>query len=181
MPSKTSRRWIPSAALGALALLALALGFARWSRSGEPTTLILVRHADREGATDALSAAGAARARELVHVGERLGLAAIYQSNTVRARDTASPLASALGLVPIERPAGDVQALVTEVLAEHRGQRVLIVGHGNTVPQIIAAAGGPVLPDIAHDEFDRLFVLTTGAGAGSPAQLTELAYGVVSP
>jgi broad specificity phosphatase PhoE len=181
MPPRTFRRWIPIAVLGASALLALPLGLGWWARRAEPTTLILLRHADREGNQDALSAAGLLRARELVHVGERLGLSAIYRSNTVRARDTVAPLASALGLVPIERPASEVAALVDEVLTEHRGQRVLVVGHGNTVPQMIAAAGGPVLPDIAHDEFDRLFVLTTCRSGGCRPQLAELQYGAESP
>jgi broad specificity phosphatase PhoE len=181
MPPHHVRRWIPFAVLGASALLALPMGLWWRARCIEPTTLILVRHADREGNQDALSAAGVVRARELVHVGERLELSAIYQSNTVRARDTAAPLASALGLVPIERPASDVAALVDEVLAEHRGQRVLIVGHGNTVPLMIAAAGGPVLPDIAHDEFDRLFVLTTRRSWWGRPELVALQYGSVSP
>jgi broad specificity phosphatase PhoE len=181
MPPKNFRCWIPIAVLGASALVALPVGLWWWARCIEPTTLILVRHADREGNQDALSAAGLIRARELVHVGERLELSAIYHSNTVRARDTAAPLASALGLVPIERPASDVAALVDEVLAERHGQRVLVVGHGNTVPQMIAAAGGPVLPDIAHDEFDRLFVLTTSRSWRGQPELAELQYGAVSP
>lgn len=174
-------RRIATAALGAAVLLALPAGLWWWSRCGEPTTLILVRHADREGNQDALSPAGVVRARELLHVSERLGLSAIYQSNTVRARDTAAPLASALGLAPIERPAGEVAALVNEVLSEHRGGRVLVVGHGNTVPQLIAAAGGPVLPDIAHDEFDRLFVLTACRCWPGRTALAELQYGAASP
>jgi broad specificity phosphatase PhoE len=181
MPPEKFRRWTPIAVLGASALLALPLGVWWRARGVEPTTLILVRHADREGNQDALSAAGLIRARELVHVGERLELSAIYQSNTVRSRDTAAPLAAALGLVPIERPANDAVALVDEVLAEHRGQRVLVVGHGNTVPQMIAAAGGPVLPDIAHDEFDRLFVLTTCRSWWGRPELVALQYGAISP
>ncbi len=36
----------------------------------------------------------------------------------------------------------------------------LVVGHTNTVPEIIAGLGGPADVTIDHDEFDRLFVLS---------------------
>ena len=46
----------------------------------------------------------------------------------------------------------------------------LVVGHTNTVPEIIAGLGGPADVTIDHDEFDRLFVL-------SGTRLTRLRYG----
>jgi hypothetical protein len=58
---------------------------------------------------------------------------------------------------------------------------VLIVGHSNTVPQIIRAAGGPELPDLPENEFDNLFVLTACSCFGARAHLVRLQYGQPSP
>jgi 2,3-bisphosphoglycerate-dependent phosphoglycerate mutase len=170
-----------------LGLLAAALCLALlglWWRlrcDGPDTTLLLVRHAERDGKRDTLTAAGLERAAELVHVAQRAEVSAVYHSDTIRTRDTAQPLARALGLVAIERPASAIAALVDEILAQHPGRTVLIVGHSNTVPQIISEAGGPELGNIAEDEFDNLFVLTTCGCRQRPPKLVRLQYGAASP
>lgn len=169
--------WV--AALALVSALAIAIGW--WWRCGAPTTLLIVRHADRAGTRDELDAAGVLRARELVRVLERAGISAVYHSNTVRARDTAAPLALALGLIPVERKATDVSGLVDAILDDHRGQHVFVVGHSNTVPQLIQAAGGPALPDLEHAEYDQLFVLTRCGCWPAAAQLVRLQYGATSP
>ena len=180
MPPRKFKPWLRVAAAAALLTALLAAGALGW-RCRAPTTLIVVRHADREGTGDALTAAGTARALDLARLATKLAPAAIYHSDTQRARDTAAPLARALGLEPMERAARDVEGLVGEVLRRYRGQRVVIVGHGNTVPQMIVAAGGPSLPDIAHDEFDDLFVLSVCACWPRRAELVHLQYGAASP
>jgi phosphohistidine phosphatase SixA len=169
-----------------LGLLAAGVGLALlgvwwWLRCDPPTTLLLVRHAERAGRQDALTAAGLARAAELVHVGERAGVAAVYHSDTVRTRDTAQPLAKALGLAAMERPATAIPSLVSEILEQHGGETVLVVGHSNTVPQIIVEAGGPRLGNIGEDEFDNLFVLTTWGCWHRQPKLLRLQYGAASP
>jgi broad specificity phosphatase PhoE len=179
MYSTGFRGWYLGAALAILAVSAAALGYG-W-RCRAPTTLILVRHADRAGTRDELDPAGVLRARDLVRVVERAGISAIYHSNTARARDTAAPLALALGLAPIERNATDVAGLVEAILEDHRGQRVFVVGHSNTVPQIIGAVGGPALPDLEHEEYDELFVLTRCGCWRPTTELVRLQYGAMSP
>src|SRR6266550_8925661 len=114
-----------------------------WRGCGTETTFLIARHADRVANQDALTAIGLARAQELVHIGEKAGIVAIYHSDTERARQTAAPLAAALGITPVVYPAANTTALVSQIFAEHRGGKVFIVGHSNTVPQIISAAGGP--------------------------------------
>ncbi|HKC82196.1 MAG TPA: hypothetical protein VKB91_13450, partial [Gemmatimonadaceae bacterium] len=71
--------------------------------------------------------------------------------------------------------------LVSQILADHRGEKVLIVGHSNTVPQLISAAGGPSIPDIAADEFDNLFVVSVCRCRRGLATLVNLQYGAPSP
>jgi broad specificity phosphatase PhoE len=144
------------------------------------TTLLVVRHADRAGQADSLSAAGVARARDLVHVAQTASVRAIYHSDTRRTRDTAAPLAASLGLDLLEYPAKETAPLIERVLEDHAGQTVLIVGHSNTVPTIIAAAGGPVIPDLDEKEFDGLFVVYVTC-RDRPSLLLTLQYGAPSP
>jgi len=48
----------------------------------------------------------------------------------------------------------------TWALAAERGGVALIVGHSNTVPELVAAVGGPRLQDLAEDRYGDLLILT---------------------
>ncbi len=170
----------PGLLLAAVAVL-VSIGLVWLFWCGPSTTLVLVRHADRDGQLDALTTAGMERAKELTHVGMNMGFAAIYRSDTNRARDTAEPLATAIGLTPIVYPVNDLDSLVASIFADHRGEKVLIVGHSNTVPDIIEAAGGPVLAGINDEEFDNLYVLTVCRCGRKRVTLLKLQYGAASP
>lgn len=98
-----------------------------------------------------------------------------------RTRQTAEPLANALGLVPVQFAAADAQPLVDDILQRHRGETVLVVGHRDSLPLVIAALGGPTGVNLASDEYDNLFVLTCCRCGGSPARLVNLQYGAASP
>lgn len=145
------------------------------------TTILVVRHAEKPGQADSLSAAGYARAETLAHVAGRANVKAIYRTDTARNRLTAAPLAAALGIVPVVYAAKDFDALVARIFAEHEGQTVLVVGHSNTVAKIVAALGGPVFDDLAENEFDKLFIVNTQPCRRGPATLIELEYGESSP
>jgi len=104
--------WLTAiAGLAAVAVFGLAL-IAAWTWfTANSTTVIVIRHAEKEtvSAPDpALSAAGEARAAQLARMfGDIKGagrLDAIYVSATIRSRSTAAPLAARLNLVPIEAP-----------------------------------------------------------------------------
>ena|SRR5689334_5265773 len=164
-------------AIAGLALGITALAFVGWRWCGVETTVVLVRHADRAPGqkTDELSASGAARSRELAHVLEKSGVSAIIHSDTQRAAQTAAPVAAMAGLTPIVLPAKDTAAVAEEV-RKHPGETLLVIGHSNTVPAIIAALGGPQLPDIDDAEFDNLFVLSQ-CRCGARGRLLKLQYG----
>lgn len=133
---------------------------------GEPTVVIVVRHAEKadDGTRDPpLSAVGQERARLLARLLRDAGVAGIYTSDTRRARETAQPLAAALSLVAEEYPGRDVQALIARVLENRASQTVLIVGHSNTVPELISSLTRGQHPVVLRDEeYDALFVVTTG-------------------
>lgn len=128
------------------------------------TIILLVRHAERSnapGADPPLSSAGEARARELLHVVRGANVKKIYASEYLRAKQTVQPLAEALGLTVDSSFKGpDLSPLVKDLLANHRGETILIAHHSNTVPELIRLLGGgeiPAMNDAA--EFDRLYVV----------------------
>lgn len=169
--------------LGVALMIAVPVGLVTNAASGEsrcadPTVLLVVRHADRAGTDDALSAAGVARARDLARVAAASGVTAIYHSDTARTRLTAEPLAVALGITPVELPGKDIDGLLTHVFAHHCGETVLIVGHSNTVPLIVGAAGGPAMPDLPEHQFDDVFIVTT---TDATAKVVRLKYGAPTP
>lgn len=145
------------------------------------TTVLLLRHADRLGSEDLLNDAGVDRAAELIHVGEKADINAIFHSEASRTQRTAQDLADHLGITPTQINSADVSGIVTEILNNHAGETVLVVSHSNRVPDIIEAFGGPQLPDIDHEEYDNLFVLNTCRCWWKSTSLINLQYGAVSP
>jgi len=65
------------------------------SSPGTTTTVILLRHADRDESTE-LNARGRERAQTLVGVVSGLGITAIYSPDVARNLDTVRPLAAHL-------------------------------------------------------------------------------------
>lgn len=173
-----NRRW-RYAGIVATTLIAIAVVYLYFC-CGTLTTVLLVRHADRQDGADALTAAGTARAQALAHVLEKSGLSAIYTSEAVRTQQTAAPTASLLGITPVAVAASDVAGLVSTIRSNHSGQKVLVVGHSNTVPQIVAEFGGPVVT-IGSNEYDNLYVLTLYRCCWENLKLTNLQYGAASP
>ena len=142
------------------------------------TTVLLVRHADREPGEDRLSAAGLARALTLARLLLRdARISAIYQTQYGRTQETAAPVAAGFGLTPIEVDARDSEAVARDIREHRAGETVLVVGHSNTVPDVVAALGGPSIEDFAEDDYDRLLVLDLcGCSIGKQARLTQLRY-----
>jgi broad specificity phosphatase PhoE len=139
-----------------------------WATAGS-TTVIVIRHAEKDLSASAveppLSQAGEARAALLARMfgdAKVLGhLDAIYVSPALRSRLTAAPLAASLGIGVTVAPADDPRGLALRVLHEHRGGRVLIVGHSDTVPQIVATlSGNPNIPEIGDQEYGTLYIVT---------------------
>ncbi len=174
------RRW-PLLVLGAI--LALARPAAGQDRAAGTTVVVLVRHAERAsdgGADPSLTAVGRARADELAALLGKAEVTGILTTPFARTRETAAPLAQARDLevraVPV---AGGLTAHVAQTVEAIRGPlaggTVLVVGHGNTVPGILSALGGPAIPTLCEAAYDRLFILVLEPGQ-SPRFL-ETRYG----
>ena len=143
------------------------------------TTIIFVRHADRDGSNDAQTTAGIIRAAQLLQVAEKSDVTAIYHSTANRTRLTVEPLATALSISMTEQ--GDPAATISDIYSNHRGETVVVAGHSNTTPEMIELAGGPAGLVIDHDEYDNLFVLTRCHCWSGDTKLVNLQYGEPTP
>jgi phosphohistidine phosphatase SixA len=135
------------------------------AEGGRPATIVLVRHAEKSGPTGdvGLSAVGQQRAQRLAAMLKDAEVRHIFTSDMIRTRDTAAPLARALGITAEALPATSVDALVAKLRALPAGAVALVVGHTNTVPQIAEKLGVAKVAPIAEGEYDRLLVLTRSA------------------
>ena len=145
----------------------LFLAAAAWVYLAATTTMILVmRHAEQAelpAGDPALSLAGEARAEQLAQL---LGggpaetrLQGILVSEFRRTQLTARPLANRLSIPVIVIPADDVGATTARALSDFRGSRVLIIGHSNTVPQLIERLSGHKVPAIAESDHGAIYLV----------------------
>ncbi len=134
------------------------------------TTVYIVRHAEKSTMVPNdpdpdITSTGRRRAEALASRLGTSGVTAIIISQFKRTQETAQPLAAALRIQPEMIPAGTQGSSdsVAAAVLRHRGGKVLIVGHSNTIPGIIAALGGPRLPNLCDNEYSNLFVMYVGA------------------
>ena len=148
------------------------------------TAIFLVRHAEK--ATEAnepsvpLSVGGRARAEKLAAILRDSGIDAVYATDTVRARETAEPLAKARKVeirtyAPRDAAGKSApQIVVDRMKKEAPSGRVLVVGHSNTLPEILAAFGYAEKVEIPTSQFDDLFVIVPREGG--PPTVLRLKY-----
>lgn len=152
----------------ARALVTLPLLFAlAGSAAAQPSTVILVRHAERDTAPPrdpVLTAAGTLRTQALAEALAGAGVTSVITTQFQRTQLTARALAEAKGITPVIVSAGGptsahVEAVAAAVRARPAGDVVLVVGHSNTIPAIVGALGGPKLPDLCDTQYSMLFIL----------------------
>ena len=135
--------------------------------AAQPSQVIVVRHAERalEPAGDpSLSSEGHQRAELLAETLSATGIRTIITTHFRRTNETAAPLAKRMGVTPtvltIRR--GELQAHIAEVVAEVRktSGTVLVVGHSDTVADIVAALSSSRPTKLCETSFANLFVVT---------------------
>jgi 2,3-bisphosphoglycerate-dependent phosphoglycerate mutase len=138
-------------------------------------TVYVIRHAEKQ-VVDAvapmamgdvaddppLSSAGQMRAMGLAEDLPVRELDAIYVTKTKRSYDTASAVIALTGLEPIYYPPRDVDGLVERVRKRY-GERVLVVGHSNTIPPLLQGLGVQEPVEIADDQYGDLWIVTVNA------------------
>ncbi|HYW16488.1 MAG TPA: phosphoglycerate mutase family protein [Allosphingosinicella sp.] len=146
-----------------LAALLLLIASACATAPAEPPSpsVYVMRHLQKaEGQDPALSPEGGRNAERLASWFGDDRPTAIYASTTRRARETAAPLAARLGLTVKEYDPRDTPGLVARVKAE--AGTVLVVGHSNTVPEIVAQLGGARPGDLAEKDYGDIFRVRRG-------------------
>jgi broad specificity phosphatase PhoE len=152
----------------ALAAACALLLFSAASASAQQT-IFVVRHAERAdaGASAAgmvapaadppLSAAGRERAIRLASMLRSANIKHIFTTEFRRTQETAAPLAEQLKLTPVVSGSKDPMPLVSR-LRQVSGN-VLIVGHSNTVPELLKGLGLKDEIKIPEAEYDNLFIV----------------------
>lgn len=126
--------------LAALLLLALAACQTTPPPPRGPSYYVMRHLQKAEGEDPPLSEAGRANARRLIGFFAAERPRVVYVSTTRRAWETAEPMARKYRAKVRRYDPGNTNLLVARVLAE-RGP-VLVVGHSNTVPEIVEKLGG---------------------------------------
>lgn len=142
------------------ALFCCSAGFAQ--------TIVLVRHAEKvsEAAHALLSDVGRQRAEKLAHTLADAGITAIFTTEAERTKQTAAPLAKLLHLQPTVIPANDIAGLLIKLTRQPEDAVVLVVGHSNTLPDVINKLRGDMddksVPRITTNDvdYDKVFVIT---------------------
>ena len=150
------------------------------SAAGTTTTLIIVRHCERDAGFDPpLNAEGIARAQVLASVLAENGVSALYCSDFVRNVQSLEPVAALLGLEINRIP--QLQLLDTKAFANnfvdtilpmHAGETVLWCGNtgpvleeqSGNIQELYARLGGTGTAPIRYQDFTVVVIPEEGAG-----------------
>jgi broad specificity phosphatase PhoE len=130
-------------------------------------TFVVVRHAEKstDDARDpSLSETGKARAQALARLLVDAPLSAAYATGFRRTQQTAQPAADAHGIkITIYDAKIPATTLAAQLRAAHAHGTVLVVGHSNTVPDIVAALSGQPVDAMSDDQYDLVYRISTGS------------------
>jgi len=155
------------------ALTLFLLVFVSVSAASAQPVVVIVRHGEKaaNGGNDPdLSSAGRARADALSQILKDSGITAIFTTEFKRTQETAAPTATSTHVAPTVVAAKDIGVLVTK-LHELSGN-ALVVGHGDTIPNLIKALGISVPVNIPDADYSELLIVTLG----DKPQLLRLHY-----
>lgn len=153
-------------------LLAAALALLATTAPAQEAVFV-IRHAEKAAGEDPpLTEAGRLRAAAWAEMLQGAGIRQVITSDTWRTRETGAIIATALGTAQTEVDRRDIAGLVDLLGFDHEDERVLIVGHAETIPSILAGLGHAGTVEVSQADFASLFVLTPEEGG--PARLIRL-------
>ena len=144
------------------------------------TTVWIVRHAEKDlknpsDSDPALSLDGQDRAKDLATLLLQKRVLAVYATPFKRSMQTAEPTAYGHGVTVQTYDPADPEALASSVLRQHKGGSVVIVGHSNTVLELVEAFGiKRPMPALSEDDYDYVFAVTID---GNSTQMLTMQYG----
>ncbi len=149
----------PTAAAGLALAMAMLLPLAA---AAQDTMIYLTRHAEKAAtATDpGLTAEGVVRAQNIATTLKRANIRQIFSTSYARTQQTAQPLSALLAL-PIQTYDPKQQAAFAKQLLALKGNS-LVVGHSNTIPDLVRLLGGDAGSELPETEFNRLYQIAIG-------------------
>jgi broad specificity phosphatase PhoE len=135
--------------------------------------VFIVRHGEKAstGGNDPdLSVQGQKRADALAHILKDSKITSVFVTEFKRTQETAEPTARAAHVSPTVLPANDIGALVEKLRALNGN--ALVVGHGNTIPDLLKALGIATPVSIPEDDYTEIFAVSVG----DAPQLLRLHY-----
>jgi broad specificity phosphatase PhoE len=135
--------------------------------------VFVVRHAEKTtggGNDPELSPAGHKRADALSRILQDSHITAIFVTEFKRTQETAAPTAKETHITPTIVPSTDIAGLALKLRAMY--SNALVVGHGNTIPDLMKALGIAIPINIPDADYTEIFVVSLS----DPPQLLRLHY-----
>lgn len=131
----------------------------------EPTTIVLVRHAEKadDGTKDpSLDSLGIRRAIALMQTLSDVQLTGVYSTPYKRTNETVDAIARENNLAVTEYDPGNKEFLAVEV-NKNRGGSLLVSGHSNTVPAMVnQLVGSDRFENLEDWQYDFLYIVNIG-------------------
>ena len=151
-----------------VAYIAIAIGLAWFFESQATTTVIFIRHAEKDltqlddpGLSDQGRVRVAELTRQLIDADVVAGIDAIYSTSYRRNTETVQPLAKILNLKINYYNPNENEEVLENILDNHKGKIILVAAHSDTVPTLIADLGASKnVPPIAEHEYDNIYIVS---------------------
>ncbi|MCU0447218.1 MAG: histidine phosphatase family protein [Microscillaceae bacterium] len=144
------------------------------------TTFVLVRHAEKaaDGTPNPdLSPEGKKRATALKDMLGKLKIHQIYATEFRRTQQTAEPIAQALNLTMQLYEAKPNGEWIEKLKKENLGKIALVVGHSNTIPEIVnLLTNSKNFVPLADHEYQNIFVVSLTASGESQVQIWQFPF-----
>lgn len=123
------------------------------------TMVYIIRHAEKvdESSNADLSEKGLERAKMLKWMLRDVKFDEIYSTNVPRTKNTVASIAKSRGLKIIDYSPGHME-LSKRIRKKSQALTILVSGHSNTIPRLLAELGTPIKEKILKG-FDDLFVV----------------------
>jgi 2,3-bisphosphoglycerate-dependent phosphoglycerate mutase len=144
----------------------------------DPNTTIffIVRHAEKDttgGSNADLNAIGRGRAQAEVNMFKKVKIDGVFSTDRPRTRNTAAPIA-ANKKCTVEIYDAKKQRELLEKLAVQGGKHFFIVGHSNTVPQIVnILRGSDEEKEFSESDYSRLYIVSVKKTGDTKMQLIK--------
>lgn len=122
----------------------------------------VIRHTEKEATGDdpGLTPGGREMALGWSRMLANANIDIVFHTDAKRARETGTIIAEALGTERIETPMADITAVMDLLEFDHADDKVLIVGHTETIPGILSGLGVDETVEIPSDDYRNLFLVT---------------------